>query len=236
MSEAPANASALRHGGAQLRGIVVDTYKADFREADGFVGDRVSRRAFATLVENWRERLRNSGQDDPLGKIPAKELKKKKLAKVLLDGKPEAAALIHSAIEEFEQELATVIRRFLRLKEWRETQTILIGGGFRASRLGELAIGRAGLLLKTEGLDIIFRSSPFVVIRMRRVWSDACSLRQAGSPLGTTASWPLISAAPTSGRALSSSTLRRPRTSPRPLTTNPVVTRQSKNSLTCSAG
>jgi hypothetical protein len=44
------------------------------------------------------------------------------------------------------KELAAVIRRFLRLKEWRETQTILVGGGSRASRLGELALGRAGLL------------------------------------------------------------------------------------------
>jgi hypothetical protein len=47
-----------------------------------------------------------------------------------------------------------VIRRFLRLSEWRETQTILIGGGFRASRLGELAIGRAGLLLKVNGRTV----------------------------------------------------------------------------------
>ena len=70
------------------------------------------------------------GHDDPLGDIPAEELKKKKLDKVLLEGEPEAAALVHSATEEFAQELFGVIRRFLRLKEWRETQTILIGGGF----------------------------------------------------------------------------------------------------------
>jgi hypothetical protein len=151
MSDAPANALALRHGAAQLPGIVVDTYNADLRDAEGFVGDRASRRAFAALVEDWRERLRKSGQEDPLGEIPARELKKKKLDKVLLEGAPEAAALVHSAIEDFAQELAAVIRRFLRLKEWRETQTILVGGGFRASRLGELSLGRASLLLKTEG-------------------------------------------------------------------------------------
>jgi len=147
MSDAPTP----RHGAAQLPGIMVDTYNADLRDAEGFVGDRASRRAFAALVEDWRERLRKSGQEDPLGEIPARELKKKKLDKVLLEGKPEAAALVHSAIEDFAQELASVIRRFLRIKEWRETQTILVGGGFRASRLGELSLGRAGLLLKTEG-------------------------------------------------------------------------------------
>ena len=145
------NSSSLRHGAVQLPAIVVDTYNAELRDADGFIGDRASRRAFRALIEDWRERLRNLGQDDPLGDIPAEELKKKQLDKVLLEGEPEAAALVHSATEEFAQELFGVIRRFLRLKEWRETQTILIGGGFRASRLGELAIGRAGLLLKADG-------------------------------------------------------------------------------------
>jgi hypothetical protein len=144
MSDASAKASALRHGAAQLSGITVDTYNADLRDGDGFVGDRASRRAFVALVEDWRQRLRKFGHKDPLGEISARDLKKKKLDKVLVEGEPEAAALVHSAIEDFAQELAAVIRRFLRLKEWRETQTILVGGGFRASRLGELAIGRAG--------------------------------------------------------------------------------------------
>jgi hypothetical protein len=45
MSDAPANASALRHCAAQLPGIMVDTYNADLRDAEGFVGDRASRRA-----------------------------------------------------------------------------------------------------------------------------------------------------------------------------------------------
>ena len=67
---------------------------------------------------------------------------------------PEAAALIHSAMEEFAQELVGVVGRFLRLKEWRATHSILIGGGFRASRLGQLAIARAGLLLKANGQDV----------------------------------------------------------------------------------
>ena len=148
------HSSALRHGAVQLPAIVVDTYNADLRDAEGFVGDRASRRAFAALVEDWRERLRKLGHEDPFGDIPAAELKKKKLDKVLLGGDPKAAALVHSATEDFAHELAEVIRRLLRLKEWRETQTILIGGGFRASRLGELAIGRAELLLKADGRNV----------------------------------------------------------------------------------
>ena len=61
----------------------MDTYNADLRDPEGFVGDRASRCASAALVEDWRERLRKSGQEDPLGEIPARELKKK-LDKVLL--------------------------------------------------------------------------------------------------------------------------------------------------------
>jgi hypothetical protein len=40
-------------------------------------------------------------------------VKKKKLDKVLLEGKPEAAALVLSATEDFAQELAGIIGRFL---------------------------------------------------------------------------------------------------------------------------
>ena len=57
-------------------------------------------------------------------------------------------------MEEFAQELVGVVGRFLRLKEWRATRSILIGGGFRASRLGQLAIARAGLLLNANGQDV----------------------------------------------------------------------------------
>jgi hypothetical protein len=146
--------SVLRHGAVQLPAIVVDTYNAELRDSEGLVGDRGSRRAFAALVEDWRERLRKLGRDDPLGNLPVEDLKKKKLDRVFLEGEPEAAALAHSAVEDFAQELSGVIRRFLRLKEWRETHAILVGGGFRASRLGELTIGRANLLLRTQGHDV----------------------------------------------------------------------------------
>ena len=38
----------------------------------------------------------------------------------------------------------------MRLHEWRDTERIAIGGGLRDSRIGELAIGRASVLLKAE--------------------------------------------------------------------------------------
>jgi hypothetical protein len=62
--------------------------------------------------------------------------------------------VIHSAVEEFACELTAVIRRFLKAPSWRDTECIVVGGGFRASRVGELAIGRTEILLKADGHPI----------------------------------------------------------------------------------
>jgi hypothetical protein len=43
--------------------------------------------------------------------------------------------LVQGAIEDFAHELAGVIRRFLKLKAWRRTERIAVGGGFRDSRV-----------------------------------------------------------------------------------------------------
>jgi hypothetical protein len=45
----------------------------------------------------------------------------------------------------------------LKVDSWRATEAIVVGGGFRASRIGELAIGRAGVLLKASACDTILR-------------------------------------------------------------------------------
>ena len=141
--------SLIGHGAPQLVAVTVDTYNEELRDGEGFIGDRASKRAFQSILDDWRERLRKVG-DDPLGDESTSDIGKKKLDKLLVDGDVEAAGLVQGAIEEFAQELAGVIRRFLRLKSWKGTECIVIGGGFRASRVGELAIGRASALLKAE--------------------------------------------------------------------------------------
>jgi len=151
-----APAPLLAHGMEQLSLIVVDAYNAELRNTDGFVGDRASKRAFQAILDDWRERLSENGED-PLGDIPSEDLTKKQLDKVLTSGDPEAAGMIHSAIEEFAQEFASVIRRFLRLKEWKNTERIAVGGGLRQSRIGELAIGRTAVILKSLGHEIELR-------------------------------------------------------------------------------
>src|SRR5262249_53268355 len=116
-------------------------------------GDRASKRAFIAIVDDWRERVRQSGED-PFGDTPTEEISKKQLDKVLAQGDAEAAGIIQGAIEEFAQEFAQVIRRFLRLKSWKDTERIAVGGGLRQSGIGELAIGRAAVLLKANGFEI----------------------------------------------------------------------------------
>jgi hypothetical protein len=141
------------HGARELPAVLVDSYNVELREAGGFIGDRASSRAFRSILDDWRDRLRRIA-DDPLGEQPSDKVQRRELDKLLVNGDVEAAGVVLSAIEEFAQELATVCRRLLRLKAWRETETIVIGGGFRASRIGELAIGRAAVLLKADGRDI----------------------------------------------------------------------------------
>lgn len=142
-----------RHGATKLPSVEVDSYNIELKDDEGFLGDRASRQAFHEILENWRKPLRKLGED-PFGDKPSDELNRSKLDVVLKEGEPEAAALIQSAIEEYAQELALVVRRFLKAKAWEKTERIAMGGGFRDSRIGELAIARANLILKADGIKI----------------------------------------------------------------------------------
>src|SRR5260221_11866124 len=113
----------IAHGAAELPAVRVETYNAELREGDGFVGDRASKRAFAEILTDWRERLARLGED-PFGDTPTAEITKKKLGKVLQSGDAEAARLGQGAIEEVAQELPGVTRRFLRPTAWRGTAPI----------------------------------------------------------------------------------------------------------------
>jgi predicted NBD/HSP70 family sugar kinase len=151
--EASSSVSFLEHGGTILPAVRVDAYNAELRQANGFVGDRASRRGFINILDDWRDRLRRVS-DDPLGDAPTEKISKKKLDKLLNSDDPEIVGIMHGAVEEFAQELATVIRRLMRLQAWRDTERIVVGGGLRGSRIGEIAIGRAAVVLKADGNDI----------------------------------------------------------------------------------
>jgi hypothetical protein len=141
------------HGATELPALTVLSYNLRLKDEEGFVGDRASGPAFRALLDEIRAQV-GEVTGDPLGRKPTKELKKKQLDKILADGDSEAAGIIHGAIEEFAGQLASVVRRYLRLKAWRKVERIMVGGGIRHSRVGELIIGRASVILKTEHIDI----------------------------------------------------------------------------------
>jgi predicted NBD/HSP70 family sugar kinase len=141
------------HGGRHLPSVEVDSYNLETRDDNGFVGDRINKAAFRDFIDDLRKLLRKRGED-PLGDEPTEDLSKKTLDKLLAAGEPEAAGVVQGAIEDFAHELALVIRRFLKLKAWHSTERIAVGGGFRASRVGELVIARADVILKSDGVDL----------------------------------------------------------------------------------
>jgi predicted NBD/HSP70 family sugar kinase len=142
-----------RHGATRLPSVDVDSFNIELKDDDGYLGDRASKGAFRKILDGLREPLKKNG-DDPLGNKSAESISKNTLDAALKGDDIGAAALVHGAIEEFAQELAYVTGRFLKTKAWADTERIVVGGGFRQSRVGELAIARTDLMLKAEGLKV----------------------------------------------------------------------------------
>jgi predicted NBD/HSP70 family sugar kinase len=142
-----------RHGATRLPLVDVDSFNVELKDDDGFLGDRASKGAFREILDTLRKPLKKNG-DDPLGSKSAEAIGKSGLDEALVGDDIHASALVHGAIEEFAQELARVTRRFLKTKAWADTERIVVGGGFRQSRVGELAIARTDIILKAEDFEV----------------------------------------------------------------------------------
>src|SRR5258706_7881572 len=138
-----------RHGATRLPSVDVDSYNVELKDDEGFLGDRASKGAFRKILDTLRKPLKKNGED-PLGNKSAEAIAKGALDEALLGDDVHASALVHGAIEEFAHELAYVTERFLKTKAWADPERIVVGGGFRESRVGELAIARTGIILKAE--------------------------------------------------------------------------------------
>jgi hypothetical protein len=141
------------HGAGRLPSVEVDSFNIELKDDEGFLGDRASKGAFRQILDSLRKPLKKDGED-PLGKKSAEEIAKSELDAALIGDDVMAAALVHGAIEEFAQELAYVTGRFLKSKAWADTERIVVGGGFRQSRVGEIAIARTDIMLKAEGFKV----------------------------------------------------------------------------------
>jgi len=146
----------LAHGARRLPGVEVVSYNVELKDENGFVGDRASKRAFRHFIEEWRKPLRRIGQD-PFGNEQSAKIAKRKLDDLLAKGDAKSAGIVQGAIESFAQELAEVLRHFLKLEAWKGAERLVFGGGFSGSRVGELAIGRASVLLKNEKIKTEIR-------------------------------------------------------------------------------
>lgn len=142
-----------RHGATRLPSVDVDSFNIELKDEDGFLGDRASKNAFRNILESLRKPLKKSG-DDPLGSKSSELIGKSTLDEALMSADAGAAALVHGAVEEFAQKLAYVTQRFLKTKAWADTKRIVVGGGFRESRVGEIAIARTDLILKARDCKI----------------------------------------------------------------------------------
>ena len=142
-----------RHGAPRLPSVDVDSFNIELKDDDGFLGDRASKGAFREILDGLRKPLKKNG-DDPLGKKSTDDIPKGDLDEMLMGDDVAAVALVHGAIEEFAQELAYVTGRFLKTKAWADTERIVVGGGFRQSRVGEIAIARTNIILKAEDFDV----------------------------------------------------------------------------------
>ena len=153
MAEDTTTTGIARHGATRLPSVEVDSFNIELKDDDGFLGDRASKGAFRKILDTLRKPLQKNG-DDPLGEKSAEDIAKNELDEALVGDDIAAAALVHGAVEEFAQELAFVTRRFLKTKAWADTERIVVGGGFRQSRVGELAIARTDFILKAEGFKV----------------------------------------------------------------------------------
>lgn len=147
--------SGLIHGGRDLSRVIVDSCGDDVRTKDGFFGELASNGAFKQLVRDIRDELGKLG-GDPIEDEPA-ELTRRRIDKLLKEGDAASAGVIVSVIERFAQNIARVIKSLFKLKSWSGVERIVVGGGFRDSRVGELVIGRTAILARelNPGVEIV---------------------------------------------------------------------------------
>jgi len=146
VSKAEDSDQASVHGARELPNVIVDGYGDDVRGKDGYFGDLVSKGAFKSLVKDLRDQL-SDGAGDPIENEPD-ELSRSRIDKLLEQGDSATAGVVFTVVEQFAQNIFQVVKSLQKIKSWSGVERIVVGGGFRASRVGELAIGRAAVLVR----------------------------------------------------------------------------------------
>src|SRR5947208_10970061 len=87
-----------RHGATRLPSVEVDSFNVELKDDEGFLGDRASKGAFRTILDDLRKPLKKNG-DDPLGKKSAGEIAKSEIDQALVGADVDPAALAQGAID-----------------------------------------------------------------------------------------------------------------------------------------
>lgn len=141
--------SFIEHGSATLPGVVIDDYSAVLVRNGKLVGDGASRSAFDDMLQSWRMRFLEHQHKDPFDQLPDGPLATRQLDHLYSRGGA-AADTIETASEDYARTLARVVMEFRALDTWRGVDRIIVGGGFRSSRVGQHAIERARQLIHQE--------------------------------------------------------------------------------------
>ncbi len=152
-AQKPQGHTPLGHGAVELPSVLVDDYNNEARERGHFIGDKANKGAFQAKLHEWRKVLRDYN-DDPLGKNLAESVSKKKVDALLEGTDPAGVALAMAAIEDFSRDFADVIIKYMAFKPWTKTERIVVGGGFREGRAGEITIVRTKMLLHADGVNV----------------------------------------------------------------------------------
>ncbi len=147
----------LNHGTHELPHVRIGEYSLEMWGPQGLIGDEASGTAFRELLGEWQRTLECAGQD-PLGPRAAERLSWEEISQIAREGGTEGARMVAGAIGEFSDKLAEVIQRFLAHQAWRGVERIVIGGGFKESDVGRLAIMYTGHRLSEQGVDVKLQS------------------------------------------------------------------------------
>jgi predicted NBD/HSP70 family sugar kinase len=120
----------------------------DPEKKKGFLGDRVSGRAFVKL---FQKRCKKCDID------PDEDISESEIDNLLDEGDAADERVVRDTAVEFGERLAEVISAFLTWSYWRKTEKIAIGGGMASRHVGGIVIhaAQARLLKKHPGVELL---------------------------------------------------------------------------------
>jgi hypothetical protein len=145
-----------KHGARDWPRFSIGDYSLLLEDAEGLVGDQASETAFREVLKGWQQTLELAGRK-PFGDEAAEDMSKERLDAIASGPDAEAARALARAIGEFSERLAYVTRQFLNAPSWQGVERIAVGGGFKESQIGRLAMRLAEQHLAEHGHPVALR-------------------------------------------------------------------------------